>query len=52
MIQCYECGALFEEPDHYSERMGEYQGEPAYQEFPCCPVCGSDDIEENEDDEI
>lgn len=44
--KCYECGAEFDEPATYRECMGEFWGTPAYEEFDCCPVCKSDDIEE------
>ncbi len=44
--KCNECEAEFNEPDSYSECMGEFWGMPAYEYFDCCPVCKSDDIEE------
>lgn len=50
MFKCNECGAEFYEPDKYSEYMGEFWGFPAYDYFPCCPVCRSDEIEEVEDE--
>lgn len=46
--KCNECEAEFDEPDSYSERMGDFWGMPAYEYFDCCPKCKSDDIEEVE----
>lgn len=45
--KCNDCGAEFDEPETYSEYMGEFWGFPAYEEFGRCPVCESDDYEEN-----
>lgn len=44
--KCNECGNEFDEPDTYTECMGEFWGVPAYEEFGCCPRCKSDDYEE------
>ena len=49
MYKCYDCGAVFSEPNTYREYMGEFWGTPAYDDFPCCPVCKSDEIEEVDD---
>ena len=57
MLKCYECGCIFDEDeaDERSECVGEFWGSPAYQSFMVCPECGSDEIddyeEENEEDE-
>jgi hypothetical protein len=51
MFECMDCGALFTEPDTYRECVGEFWGTPAYESFPCCPHCKSDDFEEVEDNE-
>lgn len=37
---CTSCGEIFDEPDSYSECVGEFWGSPAYQEFAECPYCG------------
>ena len=47
--KCNDCEAEFNEPDTYTEYMGEFWGVPAYEEFGCCPVCKSDDYEEVSD---
>lgn len=49
--KCCDCGKEFDEPGSYEECMGEFWGSPAYQTFYVCPVCGSDDYEENEEEE-
>lgn len=46
IYRCNDCEATFTEPDTYKECIGEFWGMPAYQEFGCCPQCGSDDYEE------
>ena len=58
MIHCCDCNSYFEEEDLklVREKMGEFWGAPAYQEFMNCPECSSDyieeyDGEENEDEE-
>lgn len=52
MYRCGICGASFAEPvtDIYREDM---DGEQHYQTFyvDCCPVCGSEEIDEYEEDE-
>lgn len=47
MYRCDRCGALLDENelDSYKEAVGEYHGQPAYQEFICCP-CGCADVDE------
>ena len=47
--KCNDCEAEFDEPDSYRECVGEFWGTPAYDDFPCCPVCKSDEIEEVDD---
>lgn len=49
--KCNQCGTEFEYPATYEECVGEFWGSPAYQTFYVCPVCGSDDYEEIEDEE-
>ena len=46
MFRCNDCDSKFNEPDTYTECMGEFCGIPAYEEFWYCPVCKSDDYEE------
>lgn len=48
MFKCNDCENSFEELHTYRECMGEFWGMPAYEEFSCCPFCGSDDYEEVE----
>lgn len=52
MFKCNICGASFVEPvtDIYREDM---DGEQHYQTFyvDCCPNCGSEEIDEYEEDE-
>lgn len=58
MCKCDNCNKVFEEPDTYSEVIGEFWGIPAREYFGICPYCGSDEIiydyeeteEENEDE--
>lgn len=46
MFKCNCCGRTFDEPDSYTENVGEFWGAPAYEEFSCCPYCGDDCFEE------
>lgn len=41
MFRCTECGHLFEDGEQktISEQMGEFWGDPAYQEWSVCPLC-------------
>lgn len=47
MFYCYECKEYLEKVKWTRELMGECCGEPAYDTFMTCPLCGSHDIEEN-----
>jgi hypothetical protein len=51
MWRCDNCGAEFEEPRKYQEKY-EFWGSTCYREFPCCPGCRSDCIEEIEESEV
>lgn len=53
MIKCNDCGARFEDYEvrTRSEYVSEFWGSPAYAEISVCPSCGSDEIEETEEDE-
>ncbi len=53
MIKCTNCGARFEDYEvrTRSEYVSEFWGAPAYATIPCCPCCGSDEIEETDEDE-
>lgn len=53
MIKCSNCGARFEDYEirHREEYVSEFWGSPAYATIPCCPSCGSDEIEETDEDE-
>ena len=42
---CLDCGAIFDTPNTYSECMGEFWGQPAYEDFSNCPDCGGGYIE-------
>ncbi len=44
---CTSCGEIFDEPETYSECIGEFWGAPAYQDFAECPYCGGE-FEETE----
>ena len=50
MIRCNSCHEVFDEDDldYDHECVGEFWGAPAYQDYPKCPECGSDDIEDFE----
>ena len=50
MLWCCECETAFEEEDAHvvHDCVGEFWGEPAYQDFLECPFCGSDEIEDYE----
>jgi hypothetical protein len=54
MFVCLDCGNKFDEPNTYSECMGEFWGTPAYEEFDNCPYCGEGAIRElsDEDEEL
>ena len=45
MYRCLDCGKAFENPREYSECIGSFWGDPAYQTFEECPYCCGD-IEE------
>ena len=47
--RCCDCGNTFREPGTYKESR-EFWGAPCYEEFDCCPVCGSDEIEDFDGD--
>lgn len=53
MMRCNRCGKVFREDDAdaKSECVGEFWGAPAYIEYNICPACGSDEIEENNEDD-
>lgn len=53
MIKCSDCGAAFEDYETKTrlEYISEFWGAPAYAEISVCPCCGSDEIEEFEEDE-
>lgn len=53
MIKCNYCGARFEDYEvrTRSEYVSEFWGSPAYAEISVCPSCGSDEIEETDEDE-
>lgn len=42
MYKCLNCGEEFETPGVVKERMPDYWGSPAYQDFEVCPCCGGD----------
>lgn len=48
-FRCNNCGCEFDEPKRVKESRGEFWGAPAYETMYCCPSCGSDDLEEQED---
>ena len=56
MYYCNDCKKWFNEPETYTETVGEYWGFPAEEEFACCPHCNSwdfiskEEYEENEDE--
>ena len=52
MYKCEECGNVFDEPKMVQECVGEFWGTPAYETWAVCPDCGSDEIEDYEDNEI
>lgn len=51
MFKCMDCGAVFEEPRHVRECVGEFWGAPAYDDFAYCPACGSDEYDDFDDEE-
>ena len=46
MYYCYNCKEYFDSPKWQKELMGEYCGQPAYDDFAVCPHCGDHDIAE------
>lgn len=50
--KCVNCEEIFDEDDAgtYSEMVGEFWGDPAYETFICCPHCRSDFLEEIDDE--
>ena len=48
MYKCENCGKMFETPKVHAEWIGEKE-HGGYQEFPICPHCKDDDIEELKD---
>lgn len=53
MMKCYDCGETFDEEDAgcVNECVGEFWGSPAYQSYPVCPFCRSDNIGEDDPEE-
>ena len=53
MIKCYDCGAVFQdyEAREKQEFVSEFWGAPAYANIKICPECGSEEIEEYDEDE-
>lgn len=51
VYKCWECEKEFseQEAEYYEECVGDFWGQPAYQKFPVCPFCGSEDIDEYEE---
>lgn len=47
-MKCLNCGHIFEDGEELrkSEKVGEFWGAPAYEEYPLCPLCESDEVEE------
>lgn len=50
MFICNDCRSEFSEPKVIQECRGEYWGAPAYEDIGICPVCGSDDIAEEDEE--
>ena len=54
LYKCCDCGSIIREDDidTIQDYRGEYWGTPAYENVDVCPKCGSDCLEEydNEDD--
>jgi DNA-directed RNA polymerase subunit RPC12/RpoP len=50
MLICNRCGAKFDQPEYRKERVGEAYGGPYYERYEVCPECGSEDLEETEDE--
>lgn len=44
MYKCNNCRELFDTPNYISERVGECHGSPAYERWPICPNCGSEEF--------
>lgn len=42
MYKCLECGEVFDNPESWRERRGEFWGAPAYEEMAGCPNCRGD----------
>lgn len=52
MYRCVSCGKIFDIPKVVSEYVGEFWGTPAYQNVGYCPICGDDEYDEIQDDEV
>lgn len=52
-LKCYDCNKVFDEADadSYQEYAGEFWGMPAYETFAKCPFCGSEDVEETDEED-
>jgi rubrerythrin len=51
MYICNDCGQCFDEPKVVKESRGECWGTTVYENIDVCPICGSDNIEiENENE--
>lgn len=50
-FKCYTCGEVFEncDADSRTENVGEFWGTPAYETYPVCPYCGSDELDDDFD---
>lgn len=48
MVMCSECRGIFDENELETKQeiLGEAWGQPAIQEFDCCPNCGGTNFEE------
>ena len=45
---CFDCGHVFDEPDTFQEKVGEFWGAPAWETCGCCPNCGSTEYDQAE----
>lgn len=47
-FKCYECEEVFDEDDSDTVReyVGEFWGQPSYQNLMACPNCGCTDLED------
>lgn len=50
MFKCNDCGSKFYQPEDVYESRGEFWGMPAYEVMYYCPICGSEDFDECEDE--